>query len=324
MVALPVVIAIILFIINSGAYIVPPSLGSPSSVESPYIEVVKKVTRVLDEAGRVIGNFEEGVENSALSITVSYQVTVGAKKGTLTNISFQNVCQVTRKGAVPACSAPLPEKVPPIISPVSDFVFEYEKEYSSEFGDSFVTDIFTVTADAPDQKGATAATSAVVKIGAPPEECPSPWPVGGGYITQGAYSGPGNSHRNMEAIDIGVSLTPVSAGHSGQVVKSEYSSCLGNYIEISSSCKGKSFVSQYAHLEATKVRAGNTVTVGQAIGLSGNTGSCTTDSHLHYRFKYLPFGDPRYPSLAPYMMPPYIPREIPRGCGDTGSCRVSF
>jgi hypothetical protein len=327
LISIPVIVAIILFIINSGAYIVPPKPGVSGAIESPYIGVEKEIVKVLDKNNKEINIETEEISNDRLPIKVSYKVNVKAKKGTLTNITFENICRVTKDGPPPTCTVPTPSETPDFISPVEDFVFEYEKDYKPpDYQDTFVADIFTVTADAPEQKGAVAATSAVVKVGEPPEECPHEWPIDSGYITQGAYTPSGYSHHSMEAIDIGANLRPTFAGHSGIVTKAEHSSCLGNYIEIQSICEGKSFVSQYAHLEGLGVKTGQEVVMGQTIGLSGNTGSrnCTSGPHLHYRFKYVPSGNPSFPENPPYMMKTYIPENVRRGCTNSGSCGVSI
>lgn len=311
LIAVPLIIALILFIINSGAYIVPPSPRTAGDIESPYIGLEKEPSPS--------GPFN----NSDLPVTVTYKITVKAKKGTLFNIRFENTCRVTKNGVSPNCHHPTPAYVPDAISPTDPYVFEYSQEYTSpDFNDSFVSDIFKVTADTAEKKDAQAATSAVVKIGKPPEECPAIWPTDTGYITQGAYTPSGFSHHTMEAIDIGTNLRPVFAGHSGQVIASGKSSCIGNYIEIQSSCEGKLYKSQYAHLEGRSVSVGQQVTMGQTIGLSGNTGSCTTGPHLHYRFMFVPSGNPKYPYTPPYMMIPYIPANIPRGC--VYNCGVSL
>ncbi len=325
LISIPLIVVIILFIINSGAYIVPPKPGVSGAIESPYIGVEKEIVKVLDKNNKEINIETEEISNDRLPIKVSYKVNVKAKKGTLTNITFENSCRVTKDGPPPTCTAPTPSETPDLISPVEDFVFEYEKDYEPPgYQDSFVADVFTVTADAPEQKGAVAATSAVVKIGEPPEECPAEWPIDSGYITQGAYTPSNYSHHSIEAIDIGANLRPTFAGHSGIVTKAGKSSCIGNYIEIQSSCEGRSFVSQYAHLEGLGVKTGQEVIMGQTIGLSGNTGSCTNGPHLHYRFKYVPGGNPSFPDNPPYMMKPYIPKNVFRGCTNSGSCGVSI
>lgn len=294
----PIVVAIVLFIINSGAYIVPRNpLDLYGTVESPYIGVEK------------VADPEEGDP----TLTVNYTVTVTAKRGTLTNISFENECMIIRESSTEDCTHPVPD-VPELISPVEDFVFEYSRPYGSSYNDSLVIDTFTVTADVEGEVyGEQAAGSAGVCIGDCPENCPRIWPTNAGYFTQGAYSSSCCSHSRMEAVDIGTNLATVFATHTG-VARVAYSSCIGNYIDIESVCAGRAFISRYAHLEGTSVGTGELVTMGQSIGLSGNTGSCTSGAHLHYRFRYTSGSNPSYPSNPPYMMPPYTPSSVARGC----------
>lgn len=313
----PVVVTLILFIINSGAYIVPPSPLSTSGavVSSAYIEVVKTANPT--------GPFE----NSDLPLTIEYTIQIKAKKSQLSNVSINYSCKVVKESSSPVCpptEGEIPTTVDNGVSPASPFTFTYKQTYNKGFEDSFVTDTISVEADAGEALGEEAAGSATIKIGKPPEECPSSWPTGHGYITQGAYTGSGNSHAAMEAIDIGVSHTGVLAGHSGTVITAQRDSCLGNYIQIRSSCNGKEFMSQYAHLEGLGVKVGQNVTMGQNIGLSGNTGRCTSGPHLHYRFKYVPDGNPSWPKNPPFMMSPYIPQDVPRGCKNSTSCNLSF
>jgi murein DD-endopeptidase MepM/ murein hydrolase activator NlpD len=311
---LPVVIAVILFIINSGAYVVPPAPVITTGTENPYIDV----TKVASPTGPF--------ENSALPLKINYTITITAKKEDLTNASFTNECSVTTKSGSQKCTAPtvvIPNGIVPVGKP---FTFTYEANYNSSYKDSFVTDTVTVSAKVTSQgRMQTADSSVSVKIGAPPEECPSLWPTNHGRVTQGAYTN--SSHSTLEAIDIGVSHVGVLATHTGTVVHAQTDSCYGNNIEIKSTCAGKVFVSRYAHLEGMKVKVGQTVTAGKQIGLSGNTTggkpSCSTGDHLHYDFDYWPGIIPtKYPNNPPYMMNPYIPQNVKRGCVD--NCNVSW
>lgn len=73
--------------------------------------------------------------------------------------------------------------------------------------------------------------------------------------------------------------TPVQATASGTVKSVQ--SAEGGYglkIEIAHS---EGFVTKYAHLSDIQVKEGELVTLGQVIGLSGNTGASTAP-HLHY------------------------------------------
>jgi hypothetical protein len=158
------VVAIILFIINSGAYIVPPSPSNiPGAIESPYIGIEKEASP--DQINRIGG-----------SETITYNVRIYAKKGTLSNIRITNEYKVISRSspAIPNPQVPEINNPPVIISPVEDYIFEYQLQLDGSYNDSIVVDTLTVTADAPEQPDALARTSASVVIGNPPISCPLP------------------------------------------------------------------------------------------------------------------------------------------------------
>ena len=309
MIAVPTAIVLILFIINSGAYIVPPQIGvSPFTIESAFIGVVK----TAEPAGPF--------KNDDLPINITYTIEVSAKKGTLTNISFDYDCRVIKDGSAPDCPPITPDipAPPSLISPVEPFTFTYT--YStpisgSFFFDSFVVDTFTVTADAPEKAGDKAASSVGIKIGNPPDECPDGWPIlpfageGSLPIIQGPYGI--STHNTIEAIDVAASVNhPVRATHSGIGAEGRLGGQYGRHVIIRSTCGGKTFQSVYAHLSTidAKIVSGAAVTKGQTIGLSGITG--TDNAHLHYDFG---------PGATIPMAPPHIPKSVPRGCWNFGA-----
>lgn len=73
--------------------------------------------------------------------------------------------------------------------------------------------------------------------------------------------------------------TAVYAAMGGTVTVSTYSSSAGNYISIN---HGNGLVTIYMHNSQLFVSVGDTVTKGQNIALSGNTGS-STGPHLHFQ-----------------------------------------
>ncbi len=167
---LAVSIALIMFIINSGAYIVPPHTSTAIEIDqSPYINV-SKVASVTN------------LSNSQLTpATVNYTVTISAPLGTISNISFKNECVVTKSGSIPPCTPPLPNTVPETIGPAEPYVFTYSQEFDSSFANSLVADTFSVTADAPDAATQTSISTASIVIGSPPTSCfevvGSNWPA---------------------------------------------------------------------------------------------------------------------------------------------------
>ncbi|MFC8229747.1 peptidoglycan DD-metalloendopeptidase family protein [Streptomyces sp. NPDC057287] len=75
--------------------------------------------------------------------------------------------------------------------------------------------------------------------------------------------------------------TSVRAIGQGTVVSAGWSGSYGNEVVIQHS---DGMYSQYAHLSSLEVSAGQTVTGGQQIGLSGSTGN-STGPHLHFEVR---------------------------------------
>ncbi|WP_456460684.1 M23 family metallopeptidase [Reichenbachiella sp.] len=84
-------------------------------------------------------------------------------------------------------------------------------------------------------------------------------------------------HKGIDfAAEIG---TPVQSTAAGTVITvEEKSTGYGFKVEIEHS---EGYITKYAHLSEIKVKEGELVTLGQVIGLSGNTGASTAP-HLHY------------------------------------------
>ena len=98
-----------------------------------------------------------------------------------------------------------------------------------------------------------------------------------GHRTQG-------SHGIYNAVDYGMPVgSPLSAAAAGTVIVSNfgYNGGYGNYVKIQHS-NGTQTV--YAHMSDLAVSVGQTVTQGQLIGYSGNTGK-STGPHLHFEIR---------------------------------------
>lgn len=112
------------------------------------------------------------------------------------------------------------------------------------------------------------------------------WPISSSsqnYNYISSYFGPRQSptsgaSSNHGAIDIPVNYVPVHAAAAGTVVSAGWMSGYGNYIEID---HGNGYYTAYGHLSSFNVSAGQTVSRGQQIAVSGNTG-ISTGPHLHY------------------------------------------
>ncbi|MFF5701009.1 peptidoglycan DD-metalloendopeptidase family protein [Streptomyces sp. NPDC012794] len=107
-------------------------------------------------------------------------------------------------------------------------------------------------------------------------------PVTGGVSTQYRASGAMWSSGYHTGVDfIARTGTTVKAVGAGTVVSAGWGGAYGNEVVIKHA-DGK--YSQYAHLSSLSVSAGQSVTGGQTIGLSGATGN-VTGPHLHFEIR---------------------------------------
>ncbi|GHI86276.1 M23 family metallopeptidase [Streptomyces xanthophaeus] len=110
-------------------------------------------------------------------------------------------------------------------------------------------------------------------------------PVGGGISTQYKVAGSMWSSGYHTGVDfIASSGTTVRAVGAGSVVSAGWSGSYGNEVVIR---HADGNYSQYAHLSSLSVSAGQSVTAGQTIGLSGSTGN-STGPHLHFEIRTSP------------------------------------
>lgn len=103
------------------------------------------------------------------------------------------------------------------------------------------------------------------------------WPVNGYVLTQDYWSG-------HPAIDLATDFRqPIFASDSGTVILSGWDDTgYGNFIIID---HGNGYKTTYGHNEANLVSVGQTVSKGQQIAESGNTGN-STGNHLDFRILY--------------------------------------
>uniref|UniRef100_A0AAU2K0C4 LysM peptidoglycan-binding domain-containing M23 family metallopeptidase n=1 Tax=Streptomyces sp. NBC_00049 TaxID=2903617 RepID=A0AAU2K0C4_9ACTN len=107
-------------------------------------------------------------------------------------------------------------------------------------------------------------------------------PLGGGISTQYKVAGSMWSSGYHTGVDfIASSGTTVKAVGAGTVVSAGWSGAYGNEVVIR---HADGNYSQYAHLSSLSVSAGQAVTGGQRIGLSGSTGN-STGPHLHFEIR---------------------------------------
>ncbi|MFJ6386166.1 peptidoglycan DD-metalloendopeptidase family protein [Streptomyces sp. NPDC091972] len=105
--------------------------------------------------------------------------------------------------------------------------------------------------------------------------------VGTGYRVSGSMWSSGY-HTGVDfVVPTGTSLKAVGAG---TVVSAGWGGAYGNQVVIK---LADGYYAQYAHLSQLSVSAGQAVTAGQQIGLSGATGN-VTGPHLHFEIRTTP------------------------------------
>ncbi len=338
---IPTFVAIILVIMNSGAYVVPPwgtLARGVGQVENPYIDVEKVGQSETPPQGP--SSSLKYFNSDLKPLNVIYTITITAKRGPLTNVQISYECNAKKESGpinCPPIIGNIPNSPPNgTVNPTESFVFTYQHSYTAPaFEDSSIVDIIRVTADV-EGVSTTGIASASVCIGDCPQDCPSIWPIlpeavdagppfnGKLTITQGPE---GNySHSIVEAIDVSAySGHTVYVTHEGVVNKIVISSSppYGTYVDVLGNCAGKEFVSRYAHLLDVSggINLGQTIQQGVVVGLSGNSG--TGGAHLHYEFRSQSEAGGAYTKSGgggpPWMEFPYLPKDMGpgfRGCGN--------
>lgn len=322
LIAFPAIVALFMIVIYSGAFIVPGSPGSfvPGTISSAYVRVSKVATHPVKGEGTLLEFENEDLYIPGNPLTITYRITITAREKDIKVEALNYNCTVVQEETPPPCPQIQGEGIPnpndiSIITTDQPYTFTYTQTFDGEFEDSFVIDTISVTVTVQeDQTTSTAATSAAIKIGNPPEDCPSNWPIlpeGAEEflpINQGPYGA--NSHASNEAIDVGATEGhTITARHSGIAEVYDLSGGYGKHVRISSICEGKIFESIYAHLSVVGIGPGPVI-MGQVVGYSGNTGN-SDGPHLHYEFK---------PNTAIPMAPIYIPKTVPQGCSNSVAC----
>ncbi|MEV5430403.1 LysM peptidoglycan-binding domain-containing M23 family metallopeptidase [Streptomyces sp. NPDC052701] len=110
-------------------------------------------------------------------------------------------------------------------------------------------------------------------------------PVSGGVGTGYKVAGSMWSSGYHTGVDFSVPTgTPLKAVAAGTVVSAGWAGAYGNQVVIK---LDDGYYAQYAHLSSLSVSAGQTVTAGQQVGLSGSTGN-STGPHLHFEIRTTP------------------------------------
>lgn len=134
---------------------------------------------------------------------------------------------------------------------------------------------------------------AAYRYQAPGDRFPSYWTADGTEVPRRLIDGPLEDYEQIssllkdrpthEGMDFKTPLgTPVVAPRAGKVTQVNWNHAAnGNCVEVRYT---DGVVAKFLHLNEDKVKAGESVSAGQVIGLTGNTGR-STGPHLHYQLE---------------------------------------
>lgn len=116
----------------------------------------------------------------------------------------------------------------------------------------------------------------------------------------------GGKVQYYPGLDIGIVYEPLRAPLSGRVYTHHGSAGYGNYVRIDAIVEGHSVNVILAHLSEIAVNTGDMLSVGDPVGVSGNSGNSTGPHlHLEVRINGIPV-DP-----APLLT--WTPQDVPTG-----------
>ncbi len=91
-----------------------------------------------------------------------------------------------------------------------------------------------------------------------------------------------NEYKLHSGTDLALSAnTPIPSNINGTVTVSAYNNSYGNYVVVRDN---KGLLHYYAHMNERNVNVGDTISVGDTLGLVGSTGN-STGNHLHYEIR---------------------------------------
>lgn len=103
------------------------------------------------------------------------------------------------------------------------------------------------------------------------------------YATRGPNDCSATPCHGAGAVDFALGYQErVKAIGDGQVYRSTFDACGGNFVEVSHTIGPNTYKSRYLHLYSRAVSANEQVQQGRIVGLADNTGSCTSGTHLHF------------------------------------------
>lgn len=277
---------------TGGAALALPLIGATGAHAAPVQSVSEKAVQTLPTTGKEVAEKKAAEKKGAdrKTGTRTYSVKVGDYLSKIAN--EQNVSGGWKKlyadnreavgedpslihpglklsigGKKAATSAP---KSPSASSPSSS-----SSSPSKSSTDASASKSSASTTTKADQSADTAGTASGFSAPLSTAAVGTAYKVAGSMWSSGYHTG----------VDFSaVTGTPLKAVGAGTVVSAGWGGAYGNQVVIQ---LADGYYAQYAHLSSLSVSAGQTVTAGQQVGLSGATGN-VTGPHLHFEIRTTP------------------------------------
>jgi murein DD-endopeptidase MepM/ murein hydrolase activator NlpD len=259
--------------IENGEVLIPiegPSTDAPEKVVNSSDQISTYVVRSGDNLAKIAEMFDVSVNTIlwANDMTKASALRVGQ---TLVILPISGVIHTVAKGDTLSIIA---KKYKGDVAEIASF---NDLKISSKLaiGDTVMIPDGQVSSSI--RPSSSAGTSRLISSGGPDLGGYYIKPFVGGHRTQGIHG--------YNGVDYGMPVgTPIYASAAGEILISKnsgYNGGYGNYVVIKHPNNTQTV---YGHMNYTVVSVGQTVTQGQLIGYSGNTGK-STGPHLHFEIR---------------------------------------
>ncbi|MEV5887303.1 LysM peptidoglycan-binding domain-containing M23 family metallopeptidase [Streptomyces sp. NPDC052020] len=226
-----------------------------------YLSKIAEEQNVIGGWKRLYADNREAVGDDPSLIHPGLKLTIGGKASAATPSGKSASSAGTAKAAEPSRSAPSPAASAPEAAASQQPSARTEQSSSAEGSAS--------------ESAGSASTSGGYVSPVPGGTVGTPYHQTGSMWSSGYHTG------TDFVVPTGTSLKAVGAG---TVVSAGWGGAYGNQVVIQ---LADGYYAQYAHLSSLSVSAGQTVTAGQQVGLSGATGN-VTGPHLHFEIRTTP------------------------------------
>lgn len=248
--------------------------GDLNQQQLDFIELSEEEERMISEAIRKAMEEEERQKAAdAAKLTTTTKATTQATAKATTKTTTKTTTKATTKAITTAAPAAVttavqPQPSQPTVTTAAPVVTEAPKTQPT-------------TVPTTEQ---TTKTTPTTTTQAAPSGSMFAWPCPGYYVISSPFGWRwGRNHNGIDIIgNTPIKGSPARAAGNGEVIVAKHGSTgYGNYVII---YHGNGYSTLYGHMLSLSVSQGDKVTVGQQIGVVGDTGN-VTGPHMHFEVR---------------------------------------